>query len=345
MGKINIVYEGGSFSLYNSFVDKYIKEANPSYIKVYLYMIRHISAGNSFSLTRISSDTGLIKSDVLSAFRYWADLGVISYNDDPENIQIGIINLDAQHHQKKEDSIILSSQDKDSYNKGNISQTEPQGFFQPNESVSASYKANVVVKAIHDDEKLAHLFSIIQQMLNKNLSSNDYKIIYSFIDYLKLPEQVVIILFEYCISINKTNMRYIEKIAYSWADTGITTVKKAEEYINKKNDQQKTESYYKTKFKVSGRDFTDSEIKFLSSWVYDLKASEEIILAAFEKTILNTGKLSFKYMDSIIRDEVKTPAEKNGAKSKFNNYPAKYEISDKEKSRLEKMMSEYEDGE
>jgi len=343
MGKINIVCEGGSFSVYNSFIDKYIKEANPSYIKVYLYMIRHISAGNSFSLTRISSDTGLIKSDVLNSFRYWADLGVISYNDDPDNIQIGIINLDAQYQHKSEDNII--SQETESSDAGNIQEPQSQGFFQSNESVSSSYKASVVVKAIHDDEKLAHLFSIIQQMLNKNLSSNDYKIIYSFIDYLKLPEQVVIILFEYCISINKTNMRYIEKIAYSWADNGISTVKKAEEYINKKNDQQKIEGYYKAKFKISGRDFTDSEMKFLLCWIYDLKASEEIILAAFEKTILNTGKISFKYMDTIIRDEVKTPAEKSGAKSKFNNYPAKYEISDIEKSRLEKMMSEYEDGE
>lgn len=344
MGKINIVYKGGNFSIYNSFVDKYMREANPSYIKVYLYMIRHISAGNSFSLTRISSDTGLIKSDVLSAFRYWADMGVISYNDNPDNIEIEIINLDAQCQIEKEDDV-SPSQEMDSVKETNISQPEPQNFFQPNESVSSSYKASVVVKAIHDDERLAHLFSIIQQMLNKNLSSNDYKIIYSFIDYLKLPEQVVIILFEYCISINKTNMRYIEKIAYSWADNGISTVKKAEEYINKKNDQQKIESYYKAKFKISGRDFTDSEMKFLSGWVYDLKASEEIILAAFEKTILNTGKISFKYMDTIIRDEVKTPAEKNSEKSKFNNYPAKYEISDKEKSRLEKMMSEYEDGE
>lgn len=344
MGKINIFFKGGSFSIYNSFVDKYIKEANPSYIKVYLYMLRHINAGNSFSLTRISSDIGLIKSDVLSAFKYWADLGVISYNDNPDNIEIGIINLDAQYQPEKEGNI-SSLQEKDTINNVSISQPEPQGFFQSNESVSSSYKASVVVKAIHDDEKLAHLFSIIQQMLNKNLSSNDYKIIYSFIDYLKLPEQVVIILFEYCISINKTNMRYIEKIAYSWADNGITTVKSAEEYINKKNNQQKIESYYKAKFKISGRDFTDFEMNFLTSWVNELKASEEIILSAFEKTVLNTGKVSFKYMDTIIRDEVKTPAEKSSAKSKFNNYPSKYEISDKEKSRLEKMMSEYEDGE
>jgi hypothetical protein len=50
-------------------------------------------------------------------------------------------------------------------------------------------------------------------------------------------------------------------------------------------------------------------------------------------------------MDTIIKGETQSAAEKSSEKSKFKNYPAKYEISEKEKSRLERMMSEYEDGE
>ena len=337
MGKIKIINKGGSFSIYNSFVDRFIKEANPSYIKVYLYLLRHISAGNSISFGRMSSDIGLIKSDIISAFKYWAENGVITYNDDPENIELGLNNLDNA-------PIADSNLKRNSFELSEPKSEEDNRLYQPNDSVSSSYKANVVVKAIHDDEKLAHLFSIIQQMLNKNLSSNDYKIIYSFIDYLKLPEQVVIILFEYCISINKTNMRYIEKIAYSWADNGINSTEAAELYIRQKTEQQKIHTYYKHKFKISGRDLTDAEIKYLMTWVNDYKAEEELILAAFEKTILNTGKVSFKYMDTIIKDEASS-ANKNGSESRFKNYPSKYEISDEEKIRLKKMMSEYEDGE
>lgn len=336
MGNIIVSYQGGCFSVFNSFVDKFIKEANPSYIKVYLYLIRHISAGNKISLSRMSNDTGLIKSDIISAFIYWDNQGVISYNNDPDNVRIQILNLDASAYMTQT-----------SLPSGDIDVPEPhqdeRKLFQPNESVSSSYKANVVVKAIHDDEKLAHLFSIIQQMLNKNLSSNDYKIIYSFIDYLKLPEQVVIILFEYCISINKTNMRYIEKIAYSWADSGINTIDAAESFIRNKTEQQTIQSYYKHKFKISGRDFTETEIKLLQTWINDYKADEAIIVAAFEKTVLNTGKISFKYMDSIIKSECQKDTTPS-ASSKFKNYPAKYEISDQEKIRLEKMMSEYEGG-
>lgn len=337
MSNINVSFSGGTFPVFNSFVDNYIKEVNPSYIKVYLYILRHMNSSNAISFTKMSADTGLIKSDIISAFKYWHNQGVISYNNDPENINIKIINLD---------NLSSSAGAANEEDMSSASLYSEKKLFQPNESVSSAYKANDVVKAIHDDEKLAHLFSLIQQMLNKNLSSNDYKIIYSFIDYLKLPEQVIIILFEYCISINKTNMRYIEKIAYSWADSGINTVKDAENFVKQKSKQQSIQSYYKQKFKINGRDFTDTETKFLLSWVNDYNASEEAILAAFEKTVLNTGKVSFKYMDTIIKSETDTSSNKNtGNGSKFKNYPANYEISETERQRIQKMLEEFEGGE
>lgn len=332
MGKINVNYLSGHFLVNNNFVDCFIKEANPSYIKVYLYILRHAEDFDGITLTKMSKDIGLIKSDIISALRYWDECGVITYNNDPDNIDICILNIDK------------NSPNEESEEKSETANVPKR--FQTNESVSSSYKSNVVVKTVHNDEKLAHLFSIIQQMLNKSLSSNDYKIIYSFIDYLKLPEQVIIILFEYCISINKTNMRYIEKIAYSWADSGIHTVEAAEKYISEKNEQQSVQAYYKSKFKIIGRDFTDTESKLLLTWVNEYKAGEDLILSAYERTVLNTGKVSFKYMDTIIKSETSSTTGKNtGASSKFKNYPANYDISENEKKRIQKMLAEFEDGE
>lgn len=335
MGSIQVKNSSGTFSVYNSFVDKFIKEANPSYIKVYLYLLRHINSNNKITLSGMSKETGLIKSDIISALQYWNNAKVLAYNDDPDNIAIEILNPDSYNGFEQEGS--YQSFEKNAVEKKNV--------YQPSSSVASSYKTNVVVKAIHDDQKLAHLFSIIQQMLNKNLSSNDYKTIYSFIDYLNLPEQVILILFEYCISINKTSMRYIETVAYSWYDSGITTVEEAEKYVKRKSEIQTVQSYYKQKFKITGRDFTDSEIKYLLSWVNDLKAEEELIISAYERTVMNTGKVSFKYMDAIIQSEAGTLQNKNtGNGSKFKNYPANYEISETEKNRIQKMLAEFEDG-
>ena len=109
--------------------------------------------------------------------------------------------------------------------------------------------------------------------------------------------------------------------------------------------QQSIQAYYKHKFKISGREFTDTETKFLLTWINEYKADEAVIVEAFEKTVLNTGKISFKYMDTIIRGELDSRGGKNiGATSKFKNYPSKYEISETEKNRIEKMLAEFEGG-
>ena len=339
MGKMKVNYTGGSFTVYNSFVDKFIKEANPSYIKVYLYILRHASAGNSISLGKVASETGLIKSDVISALEYWHKQGVLVYNNDSDNICIEIGSESYIKSEKTTNEKVISATVDDKENTANA--TEEKHFYQSNESVASSYKTNVIIKAIQDDKKLSHFFTLIQQMLGKNLSSNDYRVIYSFIDYLKLPEQVIIILFEYCISMKKTNMRYIETIAISWADKGINTVEKAEEYVNYKNKQASVQSYYKQKFKISGREFTDSEVKYLLTWIDEYKCSEKQIMEAFEKTVMNIGKISFKYMNSILAEvSGATPADN----SKFRNYPENYEISQTEKNRIEKMLAEFEGG-
>ncbi len=331
MEAIKITSGADVFTVQTSFVDKYIKDANPSFIKVYIYISRHLNSKKELTLDTIAEDTGLLKSDVVASLKFWDKKGVISYTS--SSIQILPISDDdvpqSQHETKEEE------QKKDS-------------MHQPNASVASSYKASSVIKTVTSDEKLAHLFAIISQILNKSLSSNDYKIIYSFIDYLKLPEQVIIVLFEYCVSVSQTNMRYIEKIAYSWADNGINTPARAVEHVGKLNAQQTVLSSYKKKFKIQGRDFSDSEVKFLLSWLNDYKATEETIMYAYDTSIMNTGKISFKYMDAVIKSELSAQTQGQGeklssniSKSSFRNYPLKRSVGEIEKKMIEKMMSKY----
>ena len=57
-------------------------------------------------------------------------------------------------------------------------------------------------------------------------------------------------------------------------------------------------------FKISGRDLTETEVKYLKSWVYELKINDEQIKQAYETTVMNTGKVIFKYMDTVIRNNI-----------------------------------------
>ena len=143
-------------------------------------------------------------------------------------------------------------------------------------------------------------------------------------------------------------MRYIEKIAYSWADNGINTPKRAVEHVAKLSGEQSILSSYKKKFKIQGRDFSDSEAKLLMSWLNECKASEELIMHAYDVSIMNTGKISFKYMDAVIKSTLSGAVRDGGEtlssnirKSSFRNYPDDKSIGEIEKKMIEKMMSKF----
>ena len=331
MDSIMIKRNVDTFSVYNGFVDKFIKDANASFIKVYIYIVRHSDNKDGLTYEKIAHDTGLLKSDVVSSLKFWHENGDITL--DNNTLTINKISM------SQDDSTTTT-------------QVEPEvseeRLFQPSTSVSSSYKGAEVVKTVNSDQKLANLFMLVSQILNKNLNTNDYKIIYSFIDYLKLPEQVIIILFEYCVSCGKTNMRYIEKIAYSWADNGIVTPEQANKFVKNSNKEQSILTTYKKNFRISGREFTRTEEKMLLSWLNEYKADEELIMRAYDSTVMNTGKVSFKYMDAIIKNEMESKNTKqthklssNIEKSKFRNYPKDKTIGDAERQAIERMMLKF----
>lgn len=336
MDSIKINNSQDTFSIYNGFVDAFIKDANPSFIKVYIYIVRHSRNTDGVTYEKIAEDTGLLKSDVVNALKYWNKVGALTFDKN----QINIVPITQK--------IQTSSGDVLSDEKAQSVQEPKEKMYQPNASVASSYRGAEVVKTVNSDKKLAHLFTLISQILNKSLSTNDYKIIYSFIDYLKLPEQVIIILFEYCVSLSKTNMRYVEKIAYSWADNGIITPQLANSFVKKSAREHSAIAKYKKNFRITGREFTDTEEKMLLTWLNEYKAGEELIMRAYDSAVMNTGKVSFRYMDSIIKNEIsgdktskKEKLPSNVEKSRFRNYPSGNAIGDVEKEMIEKMMSQF----
>ena len=139
-----------------------------------------------------------------------------------------------------------------------------------------------------------------------------------FYDYLKLPPEVIFALLEYCVSIGKNNMRYIEKVALSWADNEINTPAKAQAFIKSKNKENAFIQKYKTMFKIVGRDFTESELSLLKSWVNDLKLTDDQINEAYETTVMNTGKVAFRYMDTVLKNKMQQSGDNTQKTSKIN---------------------------
>lgn len=275
------------FLVNNSFVDKYMCEANGSFIKVYLYLLRH-SSKYDLEISDIANALNLMESDVIRAFKYWQKRNLIKYvQHSDRDFEISFVN--AEENIDDESNIDASLTPKSIAKHSSV----PTGV---------NYQKSDIITYMRNNDGIRHMFLISEQLLSKTLTDTDRKILFSFYDYLGMPVEVIFTLLEYCISIGKTNMRYVEKVAYSWADKGINTLAKASLYVKEENEVNNTFKRFKTMFKISGREFTPSEETFIRDWVYTYKYSDEAIAEAYEKAVANTGKVSFKYMDAVLKN-------------------------------------------
>ena len=283
---IQIKAKSNCFMVQNRFVDEYMCEANGSFIKVYLYMLRHGESG--FEMSDIANALNLLESDVIRAFKYWQKRGLITYN------------------QISDGDFIISLSDEGATNVQTNDNDEPVTSKQPKRPsmpTAVTYKKSDIVTYMKNNDGIRHMFLISEQLLNRNLTDTDRTILFGFYDYLGMPIEVIFTLLEYCISLGKTNMRYIEKVAYTWADKGINTLAKASVAVKEETEFSKVLKKFKTMFKITGREFTNAEVEFIRSWVYEQKLDDKTIENAYETTVTNTGKIAFKYMDAILKNQ------------------------------------------
>ena len=111
--------------------------------------------------------------------------------------------------------------------------------------------------------------------------------------------EMVLVLLEYCLNAEKTSFAYIEKVAASWNEQGITTLEAAAKVLNRSIKENKIQNKCKKLFGID-RALSGTEAKYISSWSLDMGMSEAMI-KSYERTVNNTGKLSFPYMNTIIK--------------------------------------------
>ena len=94
---LSISKKDDNFSVSNQFVDKYMCDANGSFVKVYLYCLRYAHIEGSISIAKIASLLNMIQSDVISAFKYWDSVGVLKlYKNDKKRYTFSVHKLVAE---------------------------------------------------------------------------------------------------------------------------------------------------------------------------------------------------------------------------------------------------------
>ncbi len=296
------------------FVDYCMKDANPTFIAVYIYGFRQCFSKNpKGSVKDVAKALGILESDVVKAWQYWEQKGVValSYNSESDMTDFSVTFSD------------LSS-----FASGKAETTEED------ENPKPVYKLSDVTASRKSNKALSEMYTLAESILGKPLTQNDILILYSLYDWLALPVEVILMIIEHAVSLGKKSMRYIETIALSWSELGITTSDAATEYLSSFEKAGKMKRRFKKLLGISGRDLTETEAGLLATWSETLGFSDEMIRLAYEKTVMQTGKASFNYMNAILKDwaekGIKAPSDtekEEKPKKELNSTPRKTRFS------------------
>lgn len=168
------------------------------------------------------------------------------------------------------------------------------------------YTENDVIRAMDTDAEFKQLYGEIQRQLGKTLTTEELKILLGFVRYLGLPMDVIAMLVCYCKdrarqkgSCRNPSLRSIEKEAYAWAEQGIDSLEEAVAFIQNQNMRRSRLGQLLRILQIRGRNLTAGEEKYAQKWL-DMGFSDEVIALAYERTCLNTGGLSWAYMNRIL---------------------------------------------
>ena len=287
--KINLGAWRSVFAVPSKVVDEGLKFADGVKLKVLLYVLR--SADSDLELEAVSKATGVNVTDIPEALDYWVNMEILQKSDSvysPVDSDKEIKSQDSSPKEKTELEMISQSVNEQ---KQRFIVTKPQ---KP-DYVFTSQRLAV-------DEELKMLVGEAQTALGKTLSNSDVATLLMLKDTCGLGSDVILMLIQYCVSIDKRNMHTVEKIGISWADEGINSVEAADSKIARAHHSSRCFSVVSSAFGLQNAGSpTKKQLEYSSKWVGEWKFSSSMLREAYERCVDTKGEVKFYYIDGILK--------------------------------------------
>lgn len=258
----------------NVFIDKYMPKARGEYIKVYLLGMKYCASGEIGVNSSIMANTlHLLESDVMNAWNYWNDEGVIKINaiDKMGNFNISFIDLSEELEIDSKELNLLSE-----------------------------LSNNVTKEMLQEIEKL----------IGRPLSTKEMSMYIGWQREFNFSIEIILLVISYCVSKGKNDARYIEKVAIAWKDAGVNSIDAAQSYIKKHEDKWVKYKKVLSYLGLKDAEIMKPQEQMLDKWLNIYDFSTEIVLKACDICSERLNRPDFKYIDGILtswqKDGIKT---------------------------------------
>ena len=256
----------------NDFLDRFLPEANGDFLRVYLWLLRAVGDdAATITLGSVADRLNCTEADVRRALRYWQREGVLSVTQDEDGTitEIAFTGSEGRTDSREE----------------------------PEEPPKSSDITSERMAELGEREDIRELFFIAQNYLGKPLSRSEMQKICFFYDTLHFSTDLIDYLIDYCVSRGKMSFHYMEKVALSWKEQGISTVHEARVSVG---------SYHREYYDIlkalgiNNHHPIEAEIRLMRKWLETYRFPMEIIGEACSRTLMGTGKPTLAYADSIL---------------------------------------------
>ena len=275
--KLNLGCWGSIFAVPASVVDDYIKVSSGDNLKILLYFLRN--SDKAVSLEQIANALALTENQVEDGLAFWKQRGLLAENN-------GELTPSEGNAHKQTAGISQAKPEQSSLQKIEINKT-PQ--FTPKE-IAATVRGN---------SQADLLFKYCEKMFGRPLKRNEQNTLMIILEDVCMSAEVAMVMIEYCFSAEKISPAYMRTLAVNWAELGINTIEKAEARVIELKSLQSTEAKFRKLFGMTSA-FSKAQSEMLTTWVDKYCFSDEMIDAAYQITLDNTGKLSFPYMNKLL---------------------------------------------
>lgn len=162
-----------------------------------------------------------------------------------------------------------------------------------------NYTTTELAEMIEHRHGFREMVDEAQQILGKMFNTFEINILVGMVDYLALDEECVLLLLAHCKRIGKTNLRTIEKYAYTLIEAGITDACALEERMHQIELFHSFEGEIRAMFGMKSRALSSKEKKMLQKWM-DCGFEAEAVRRAYDITVNATNEPSVAYANAIL---------------------------------------------
>lgn len=267
---------GALFSVPAVVVDKHMKLASAEQLRTLLWVLRH--AAEQPTTEQAAAALRYSEDNVREYVAFWQQNGILE--TDAQTVSVPVPEPEKQTKPAKPEK----------------AEKKPLPDLPESKPTAAE-----IVARIQESPELEFLFGEAQKKFGRTIGYDGQCTLLLMHDRYGLPVEVILMIIEYCAEVRKTSFAYIAAMGKNWGQEEIDTIEKAEEKIGELHRCGKLWKELSAMAGLSMPNPTAVQSEYLRAWSSELGYGVDMIFLAYEEMANHCSKLSFAYMNKVLR--------------------------------------------